>query len=221
MGSSFQPQCSVCTSVSGPLFTKETKHSVLSRTLDGILYMCGSQLNGLEVKSRLGEDPCVLALFDRVYVQENRSCDYPVEIPYYSSEKFAMVCSYCACSGGIQHREGDTPYVTTVGAMGTMVCYCVVYSIERGNTPHVTTWEPWSATVHAVVVERGNTPHVTTMVCSYCACSGGREGEYPSCDYMETMVCSYCACSGGREGEYPSCDYHGNHGLQLLCMQWW
>ena len=54
-----------------------------------MLYTCGSSLKGLEMEVRLNENEDVLSLFERVYVRENFSCEDPVEIPYYSSEKFA------------------------------------------------------------------------------------------------------------------------------------
>ena len=41
---------------------------VLSRTIEGLFYSCGSVLQGLEVEVRPGEDPSVLTLFDRVFV---------------------------------------------------------------------------------------------------------------------------------------------------------
>ncbi len=53
--------------------------SVLSRTIEGLFYSCGSVLQGLEVEVRSGEDPSVLTLFDRVFVRENLTCDKPIE----------------------------------------------------------------------------------------------------------------------------------------------
>lgn len=81
--------------------------SVLSRTIEGLFYSCGSVLQGLEVEVRSGEDPSVLTLFDRVFVRENLTCDKPIEVPYYSSERFELICTSCGCTSGAQ--EGQYP----------------------------------------------------------------------------------------------------------------
>ncbi len=59
----------------------------------------------MEVRS--GEDPSVLTLFDRVFVRENLTCDKPIEVPYYSSERFELICTSCGCTSGAQ--EGQYP----------------------------------------------------------------------------------------------------------------
>ena len=44
---------------------------VLSRTVEGLFYSCGSVLQGLEVEVQPGEDPSVLnTLFDGVFVHQ-------------------------------------------------------------------------------------------------------------------------------------------------------
>ena len=62
---------------------------------------------------RPNENEYVLSLLDRVYVRENLSSKDPVKIPYYSSEKFAVVCNNCACTEN-DRREGQYPLVTIV-----------------------------------------------------------------------------------------------------------
>jgi hypothetical protein len=39
----------------------------------------------------------------------------PVEVPYYSSEKFSKVCTNCAC--GCSEGKGRTYYVQTAGTV--------------------------------------------------------------------------------------------------------
>ena len=70
----------------------------LSRTVEGLLYTCGSTLKGVqaEAQSQL-EIPIVNALFERLHVRENVTCNDPVEIPYYYSERFQLICTHCAC----------------------------------------------------------------------------------------------------------------------------
>ena len=75
-----------------------------------MLFTCGSSLKGLEVENRSKEGSDMLSLFERVYVRENLTCDDSVEIPYYSSEKFILVCTNCACTTGqTESREGQYP----------------------------------------------------------------------------------------------------------------
>lgn len=76
---------------------------VLLRTLDGLLFSGGSSLQGIYVDS--GED---ISIFDRVFVRSNLSCDDPVEIPYYLSEKFALVCTHCGCTT-LEAAQGQYP----------------------------------------------------------------------------------------------------------------
>ena len=57
---------------------------VLSRTVEGLFYSCGSVLQGLEVEVQPGEDPSVLTLFDRVFVRQEGQ--YPL-------------CGYCKGKG--------------------------------------------------------------------------------------------------------------------------
>ena len=69
--------------------------------MDGIWLTCGSSLREVEVDEQLKP------LFDRVFVRQNLSCDDPVETPYYSSERFQIVSTYCACK--CDSTEGKTP----------------------------------------------------------------------------------------------------------------
>ena len=59
--------------------------------MDGIWFTCGSSLKEVEVDKELKP------LFDRVFVRQNLGCDDPVEIPYYSSELFQILCA-CKCT---------------------------------------------------------------------------------------------------------------------------
>ena len=38
------------------------------------------------------------SLMQSVYVRENLTCNDPIEVPYYSSEKFEDLCIHCACA---------------------------------------------------------------------------------------------------------------------------
>ena len=71
--------------------------SVLFRSLESLLYSCGSTLKGVEVECRDGEDLSLLTLFERLFVRQNLSCDDPVEVPYYSSDRFEDICAHCGC----------------------------------------------------------------------------------------------------------------------------
>ena len=68
-----------------------SEEQALHHAMDGIWFTCGSSLREVEVDEQLKP------LFDRVFVRQNLSCDDPVETPYYSSERFQIVCTYCAC----------------------------------------------------------------------------------------------------------------------------
>ena len=68
------------------------EETVFSSTTVDLLYTCGNTLKGVEVEIRRDEPLSVLTLFERVFVRANLTCDEPVEIPYYSSEK--LVNSY-------------------------------------------------------------------------------------------------------------------------------
>ncbi len=59
--------------------------------MEGVWFSCGSSLQEVKVDEKLKP------LFNRVFVRQNICCDDHVEIPYYSSERFQIVCSYCAC----------------------------------------------------------------------------------------------------------------------------
>ncbi len=64
---------------------------------------------------------CLHALFDRVFVRQNLTCDKPIEVAtIYSSERFALICTSCGCTSDAQ--EGSTRsihYVDTVKARET------------------------------------------------------------------------------------------------------
>ena len=70
----------------------------LYRTIEGLLYTCGSTLKGVQVETQSRTELSVVnGLFEKIYVQENNTCSDPVEIPYYSSERFQPICTPCAC----------------------------------------------------------------------------------------------------------------------------
>ncbi len=71
------------------ILTAKAQEKVLQRTTEGLLYTCGSTFKGIEVDGRCqpNEDQSVLTLFERVFVHENLTCDDPVEVPYYSSDR--------------------------------------------------------------------------------------------------------------------------------------
>ena len=61
----------------------------------------------MEPQSRT-ELPLMKDLFGKVYVRENITCNDPVEIPYYSSERFQSVCTHCAYASDTD-IEGQYP----------------------------------------------------------------------------------------------------------------
>ena len=72
------------------------ERTVVRRTLEQMLYSCGSKLDIEPVI--LGGDPSSAAtVFTRVMVRLNLTCSNPVEVPYYSSECFEDICVHCAC----------------------------------------------------------------------------------------------------------------------------
>ena len=74
-----------------------SEESVLSQSIEGLLYTCGSSLQGLQVETHLMDPPTVKTLFKRVYVRKNLTCNDPIEVAYYSSERFQLICTHCAC----------------------------------------------------------------------------------------------------------------------------
>ena len=69
----------------------------VSRTLDELLYTCGSTLQEVTVDQQKDDPIETTALFERVFAQANLTCEDPVEVPYYSCEMFPLVCVHCAC----------------------------------------------------------------------------------------------------------------------------
>lgn len=87
---------------------RHTDVTVLLRSLENVLYVCGSKLNGVEVISTPLDPPSTADVFERVFVRANLSCRDDVEVPFYSSECFALVCSHCACECE-KSEEGQYP----------------------------------------------------------------------------------------------------------------
>ena len=89
----------------------------LARTIETIFFSCGTSLRGLEVDIQPDEDTSVLTLFSRVFVRANLTCDMPIEVPYYSSERFAPICTCCGSSTDMQ-KEGQYPLCAYCEAKG-------------------------------------------------------------------------------------------------------
>ena len=93
----------LCTECLKPrvLYSKQklifNEEEAVQRSIESILYSCGSTLKGLQVQRLPTDQISFEDLFDRVFVRENISCDDCIEIPYYSSYKFEDICIYCAC----------------------------------------------------------------------------------------------------------------------------
>ena len=79
---------------------------MLYRTIEGLLYTCGSTLKGVQVVTQSRTELPVVK--EKVYVRENIACSDPVEIPYYSSEKFQSICTHCECECDVD-IEGQYP----------------------------------------------------------------------------------------------------------------
>ena len=75
------------------------EENAFKRTLDGVLYTCGSSLQGLEVERKPSDAPFVQTLIQHVFLRENLSCDEPVEI---------QSCIHRACAV-TETREGAYP----------------------------------------------------------------------------------------------------------------
>ena len=84
-------------------------NKVLKRTLEEILYFCGSSLQGVSPLIHPGDDTTCKSLFERIFVRENLDCQTPVEVPYFSSEVFEDVCVHCACNSTQTHSNGTYP----------------------------------------------------------------------------------------------------------------
>lgn len=92
--------CSECLKprvVYSRLKLKIDEEYALERTLAGVLFTCGSSLKELEVEHIPSDPLYVQTLMERAFVRENLTCDEPVEVSYYSSEKFQDLCIHCAC----------------------------------------------------------------------------------------------------------------------------
>ena len=69
----------------------------LDRVFYSYLYSCGSSFSGLEEDICGSDHSSVKELISRVHVHQNLTCEVPIEIPYYSSLMFALVCTHCGC----------------------------------------------------------------------------------------------------------------------------
>ena len=79
------------------------------RAMDQVLYTCGTSLQGLLLDcSGWADPPKVTTPFERVYCQQNLTCNDPVEVPYNSGGKIPMVCIHWACEQD-QTEEGCYP----------------------------------------------------------------------------------------------------------------
>ena len=78
---------------------------VLLQTLEDILFSCGASFKEVS-PSIQPEDRSAAAssIFNRAFVQENLSCEMPVEVTYFSSESFVdiILCVHCACINNTQ-----------------------------------------------------------------------------------------------------------------------
>lgn len=86
--------------------------NVLKRTLEDILYSCGSSLKEVSPLIQPRDDTTCKSLFERIFVRENLDCQSPVEVPYFSSEAFEDVCVHCACNSTqteLTHPNGAYP----------------------------------------------------------------------------------------------------------------
>lgn len=70
---------------------------VLLRSIDHVLYVCGSKLCDVELVLMPSDPSSTTDVLQRVFVRENLCCPDDMEVPFYSSECFAPVCSHCAC----------------------------------------------------------------------------------------------------------------------------
>ena len=93
------------------------EESVLSRTIEGLLYTCGSVLKGLEVEARPDENASVLTLFERVFVRENLTCNNPMEIPYYSDFQCCVLTVPAVLMLAMKHVRDSILFVNTVEVM--------------------------------------------------------------------------------------------------------
>ena len=83
-------------------------HEALVRSIENTLYVCGSKLSDIVLISAPSDPSSTTDLIKRVFVRANLSCRDDIEIPYYSSECFASICSHCACECE-ERAEGQYP----------------------------------------------------------------------------------------------------------------
>ena len=82
---------------------------VLKRTLEDILYSCGSTLKNVKPLSYPSDSPQTKSIFERVLVRENLNCEMPMEVTYYSAECFEDLCVHCACNKELIFTTGVYP----------------------------------------------------------------------------------------------------------------
>ena len=70
---------------------------VLLTSIEHVLYICGSKLCNVEVVLAPSDPSSAADVLSRVFVHANLCCRDDMEVLFYSSECFALLCSHCAC----------------------------------------------------------------------------------------------------------------------------
>ena len=81
---------------------KKTEITQLDRALDHVDYTCGTILGDYVEDSGNGPEPEILS---KVFARQNLKCRMTVEIPYYSSAAFPLMCCYCASGANLATGE--------------------------------------------------------------------------------------------------------------------
>ena len=82
---------------------------VLERTLEDVLFSCGSNFRDVKPLNYPSDSPQTKSLFERVFVRKNLNCDMPMEVTYYSSNCFEDICVHCACNKDLISTTGAYP----------------------------------------------------------------------------------------------------------------
>ena len=90
---------------------------VLIRSIEDTLYVCGSRISDIEVILIPSDPPSTADVMKRVFVRANLSCRDDIEVPFYSSECFASICSHCACECD-KHVKGQYPLCSDCASEG-------------------------------------------------------------------------------------------------------
>ena len=105
----------VCTECNKPRVTYSSRKvrlqdkNKLELALNGIMYTCGMDLQEC-IPTEVTGDAKETHILSRVFVRQNLCCNTRIETPYFSSECFPVVCSYCGSDQVVPASETQEMY---------------------------------------------------------------------------------------------------------------